>query len=159
MNNIYKIYVIFFALFISFLWGLQPVIHKVLLKHIDPKTILIISSFFYTSCIILFAIYNYKEFIKDLKIIDTKSFIVIGITAIFSAFIANLIYFYILKNNESYIVSALIYSSPVFTLILAYFFLKEKITLYGFIGLIFIVIGILFIAKNEEKELFVDLHY
>jgi len=151
-KNIFHTYLLFFALLISFFWGIQPIIHKLLLRKINPKTMLILNSTVYFFCIIWFTIYNYQEFKTDLKNMDLKSFLIIVFTAVITAFLANMIYFYILKNNDSYIVSALIYSSPVFTLIFAYLFLKEKITKYGLIGVIFIIIGILFIAKNTTEN-------
>ena len=43
-----------------------------------------------------------------------------------TAFLANLLYLMVLKKNQSYIVSALIYSSPVFMFLIAWLFLKEK---------------------------------
>jgi drug/metabolite transporter (DMT)-like permease len=39
--------------------------------------------------------------------------------------------------------------SPVFTLLIAFFFLKEKITPIGFFGVVFIVMGVVMLAFNK----------
>jgi drug/metabolite transporter (DMT)-like permease len=56
-----------------------------------------------------------------------------------------------LKKHDSYIISALIYSSPIFTLLLACLFLNEQITYYGLLGVLFIVVGVGFISTNDYK--------
>jgi len=53
-----------------------------------------------------------------------------------------MIYFYILKDHESSIISALIYTCPVFTVILSYLFLKERLTIYKLVGIVFVVFGV-----------------
>lgn len=74
----------------------------------------------------------------------------IGIAAILSGFVANLIYLFVLKKHQSYLVSALIYAAPAFTLLLAYFLLKEDISVIGFIGVIMVIIGTICIALNDH---------
>jgi len=146
---------IFIALFISFLWGLMPVLHKHILSNLNLITIMTISAFIYTFLIIIYATSNKKIIYNDLKKITyTDAFILIFSAAII-AFGGNILYYNILKNHESSIISALIYSSPIFTLILAYFFLKERIHTMGIIGILFIIAGVICIAMNNgtSKEL------
>ncbi len=59
-------------------------------------------------------------------------------------------YYYILKNHESSIISALIYSSPVFTLIIAYIFLKERLDIYGISGIFFMILGVILVSNNNK---------
>lgn len=140
------------ALFVAFLWGLSPIIHKHILTNIDPKVIMVLSAFFYTASVALFAAYYWDFIKKETKKLNMNTIILIAFTSIITAFLANLIYFNILKEHDSYIVSALIYSSPIFTLVLAYYLLKEKIRLYGCIGVLFIVVGVALIAMNEKSH-------
>ncbi len=85
-------------------------------------TIMTFTSIIYTFLIIIYSTSNKHIIIKDIKNITyTNALILIFSTAI-AAFGANVLYYNILKNHESSIISALIYSSPIFTLILAYFF-------------------------------------
>jgi uncharacterized membrane protein len=137
------------ALLISFLWGLSPVLHKHVLTNIHPKTVLVVSSVIYMICTVVYFIVYRNIIVPDVRNLDRKSLLFIAITAILCGFFTNILYFHILKRYESHIVSALIYSSPVFTLLIAFFFLKEKITPIGFFGVVFIVMGVVMLAFNK----------
>jgi len=78
---------------------------------------------------------------------------------IFTVFLANVLYYNVLKNHESSIISALIYSSPVFTLIIAYLFLKERLDIYGLSGVLAIILGVILIAMNNESNIFIQNRY
>ena len=150
------------ALSIALAWGASPIIHKYVLRSADPLTVMILSGIIYTICVIVFVIFNWKRFYKSVHTLtrtSKKSIMWLAVTAIICGFIPNIVYFYILNKNDSYIVSALIYASPIFTLILAYYVLKEKITPIGFTGVILIMLGVLCIAFNENTnhERFIDI--
>jgi len=148
---------IIFALFVAFLWGIAPLVHKVLLSEMSFKTVLVISSFTYFICTILFALYYRNDLIADSKRVTTQHILVIAAVAITTGFIANLIYFMVLKGNKSYIVSALIYASPIFTLIGGIWLLKEKFTKFSLLGVLFIVAGVVFIAIGDRSDSLVSL--
>jgi drug/metabolite transporter (DMT)-like permease len=59
-------------------------------------------------------------------------------------------YYYILKNHESSIISALVYSSHVFTLIIAYIFLKERLDIYGISGIFLMILGVILVSNNNK---------
>lgn len=141
---------IFLALFVGFLWGLAPIVHKILLKNIDFKLFMVLSSLTFFTCTCLFAAYFWKDLLAEKKKLNFANVAWIVITAIVTGFIANLIYLFVLKDNKSYVVSALIYCSPFFTLALSYLFLKnEKITYIGASGCILITLGVILIALDH----------
>ena len=150
--KIYKLYVIPIALFVSFLWGAQVIAHRYILneRKADPKVLMIISSLVYMCCIAFFALYNWQSVQKGIQTIDAISFSLIAATAILGGFLANLLYIYILKDNESYVVGALINSGPVFTLLIAILLLKERVTWIGLLGVSFIIFGVLCLSMNEK---------
>ena len=147
-----KLIYLFFGLIVSFFWGLLPVIHKHLLKNITGITIMFFSALFYFISICLFTLYNKKIIIKDFKKITINMYIWLFIASVLCLFIANLIYYYILKKNNSSTISALIYSCPIFTLLIAYFFLKEEIDMCGLLGIFFVILGIIFISLNDNVK-------
>jgi drug/metabolite transporter (DMT)-like permease len=55
----------------------------------------------------------------------------------------------VLREHESYIISALVYSSPVFTFLIALFLNSEKITGFGVLGISLIVLGVISIMFND----------
>ena len=73
-------------------------------------------------------------------------------TAVITGLVGNLIYMLLLEGHDSYIITALVSISPFFTLILAYLFTKEKITLWGALGTVLIILGILMIAYNDKDH-------
>lgn len=139
------------ALFVAFLWGVQPIIHKYVIKTIDPKTIMVVGGVFYTACLALYGLYHRRTIQQDAGNLSATLILVIGMTSILTAFFANLLYFHIIKKHESYVVSALIYCSPIFTLLLAYFVLHERVTTIGTIGVAFIIAGVVLIGFHEHS--------
>ena len=141
MNILY-----FYALLISFFWGILPIIYKVLLARLNNVTVMAITTIFY--CILLFflVIYNKNVVIQDLNKITINEYIWIFIATLFGVFISNLLYYYILKKGEPAVLSALMYTCPIITLLGAHFILKDKINLRGIIGILLIVIGVVCIC-------------
>lgn len=134
------------ALFVGFLWGLSPIMHKYFLNHVSYKLILTLGSLTYFMCTILFAIYYWKDLIKESAKLTITSTSMIVLVSVVTAFMANIIYFYVLKSTKSYIVSALVYSSPLFTLLLSYMFMNERITLLSGMGCVVVFVGVLMIS-------------
>ena len=145
------------ALLVSFLWGLQPVIHKHLLIDSNPVTILFFQTVINFICITALASYNYKQIYHEVTVeLTLQHWCWIIFLAIVTIFGTNVMYLYILKSNESSLVSALIYSAPIFTVILAYIFLNERIHASGYVGILLIITGVSFIAFSMgDKEEFI----
>ena len=143
---------ILIALFISLCWGIVPVAHKSILTHISPITIMLLSVFIYAFLIIIYAALNTKVIYKDMYNISKTDIIVILFSSGIAAFFGNVLYFNILKNHDSSIISALIYSCPMFTLIIAYLFLKERINTIGIVGILCIVLGVICISMNGTTK-------
>ena len=87
-------------MFISFLWGLQPIIHKYILKSIDPKTIMVIGGVFYMMCMLGFAASFWKTVKKDWAKLDAKTIMLIGAVSVLTGFVANMLYFFVLKKRN-----------------------------------------------------------
>lgn len=49
------------ALFVGILWGIAPIFHKVLLRDIGFKTIMVVSSLAYFLCTCIFALVFWKD--------------------------------------------------------------------------------------------------
>jgi drug/metabolite transporter (DMT)-like permease len=133
------------------LWGGSPIIHKYLLGHIDFRLIMILGSFAYFTCIIILWICNWKLIREESKKLFKKPDLIFWafLASILTAFLGTYLYFYVLKDNDSYIVTTLTYSSPVFTLLLAYLILNENITLMGLLGVILFIASILCFAWKK----------
>jgi len=113
---------------------------------------MLFSAFIYAFLIIIYAAFNKTIIYKDINNISKTDIIVILFSSGIAAFFGNVLYFSILKNHESSIISALIFSSPIFTLIFAYLFLKERINTIGIVGILFIVTGVICISMNGTTK-------
>jgi len=149
---------ILLALCIAFLWGIQPVIHKYLLKKINAITIMLISSMVYLFALLIKVSFSqtYTLFINDIRKLSPKDYLIITMTSVFSVFLANMIYYYILKDNETSIIVSLMYSAPIFTLLLSYLFLNERLEPVGIIGIFLIFLGVVCISLNNNTSKLFD---
>jgi drug/metabolite transporter (DMT)-like permease len=137
------------TIFGAFLWGVSPVIHKYLLGTYNQLTIMILISFIYTICLLLCLPFYSNAVYKDIFKLNVHDIILFLISGVFTLFLGNAIYYYVLKDNHSHVISALDSSAPFFTLILAYLLLKEKINIFGVLGTILIVLGVICISYND----------
>jgi len=139
------------SLFTSFIWGLSPVIQKHLLQKFDKRSLML----FYSSTNVLFvtvllSVYNNKLY-ADIKSVNTYDILMISTYTFFTIFLAKLLFLEVLKYNNAHEVAAIEGIYPFFTLLLAYLFLKEKITIFGFLGVLFIVLGVVCISFNDTN--------
>ena len=108
------------------------------------------STIIYAFLITITAYYNNKIIIQDFKKINLRIGAILFFTTVFTLYLTNILYYYILKSHETSIISALVYSAPAFTVVFAYLFLNEKISLCGFIGILLIIIGTILINIDNK---------
>ena len=78
--------------------------------------------------------------------IPVKDLGVLMIVGFINGVLFNFLYFYTIINSRASIAVVLLYTSPVFVIILARIFFKEKITGLKFIALVLTVIGCVFVT-------------
>ena len=141
------------ALLIAFIFGISPIIHKYIFNTVPtltPQTLFICGGISYFIFTLMFALYEKQTLIRNINDIPI-SVIMIFVFGTAISFFANYLYFKIISKNASYLVSSLIFISPLFTLILSYLFLKEDITFISFVGIVFVVLGVILIAMSNKK--------
>ncbi len=143
---------ILIALLIACLWGIKPVIQKHVLATLQPETVLVLSALLYGSTIAVYAIYNNKIIIKDYPKMTKQHIMWLAIAAILCGATGTILYYQLLNIHPSYKVTAITFCSPAFTLILAYFLLKENVTKECVLGVILIVIGIVLLGRPKSIE-------
>ena len=141
---------IFYALIVSFLWGILAIFQKIFLKNIDYHTFMCLTGLVYSICILFYILYIKTKFFNDIKKIKLITFFLIFVSVFFGLFLSNILYFYLLKHNEPSVVIAITFSAPLFTLLGAYLILQEKIHIYGILGILCIVLGTILISLNKE---------
>lgn len=139
------------ALFIALLTGLLPVVHKHLLGKYNPMSILIISAVIYSIAVIGIAYTQFENLKTDLKKITWTDSGIIVLLVLMCTFFSNILYYIVLKANNSFEVASIINAAPFFTLILAVMFLHEHIHATGLLGIIFTIVGVILISMNDHK--------
>jgi len=142
---------LFYSMFVALLWGISPIAHKKMIGKMDTKMVFVLNSAFYTICIIAYTLYYWNHFKKEVPKIESKDLYYLGAISIVMSFLPNILYFYLLKHHDSYMVSALVNSAPIFTVLVSYFILKEKLTKFGIFGILLIIGGIICLSFNEKK--------
>lgn len=143
---------IYVSIIIAALWALPPIVHKqVFNRHdISPRSLMITSSMFHVAVIVPLAIYYRNELTQDTSSFKRQDWAIIACTSVFAGIVANLLYYDVIKHHESYVMSAVMYSSPLFVFIFSLFYLHERVTIYSIIGMLFIMIGIFAMAYHEH---------
>jgi drug/metabolite transporter (DMT)-like permease len=144
--------VIVFGLILSFLWGVLPVAHKYYLKSLHPQVVLMISGIVYFLALLGYMIFNRTLLLKESRKVRPMHLVWLTIATLVCTFFGSIIYYYVLSKHDSHVVTALAYSSPFFTLVLAYLFLNEEISSLGFFGVMLIVGGVVCIGFNEHHK-------
>jgi drug/metabolite transporter (DMT)-like permease len=142
------------ALLISFIWGATPIVHKYIFNSFSfmtPETMMVVGGLLYFIFTLCYFACNKKKVIEPLKQLPLSIIALMCVTALIG-FLANYMYFNVIGKHASYLVSALIFSSPFFTLILSYLLLKEEITMMSFIAVMLIVVGIIMLATTNKKK-------
>lgn len=78
--------------------------------------------------------------------IPVRDIWLIMLVGLINGVVFNFLYFYTIINSRASIAVVLLYTSPVFVIILARIFFKEKITRYKFIALVLTVVGCVFVT-------------
>lgn len=140
---------IFYSLLIALFWGISPIAHKKLLNNMDTKFVLIASGLFYSLFLILYSIYYWSYFKQEYKQVEYKYLLYLAGIAFMLSFIPNIIYFFLLKEHDTSVVSALINSAPVFTVLVSFLLLGDKIHKHELVGIFFIIIGVIAISLRH----------
>lgn len=130
----------YLAIFMSMLfWGSSFVLTKYLLDSFPPISLIFFRLFLSSVIFVIMGLFVYKK-----KFFIPKS--VWGLFVVLSLF-EPVIYFifetYSLKWSDPSVVSVIISTIPLFIAVVAYYFLKEKLTRINFIGAAISVMGIL----------------
>jgi drug/metabolite transporter (DMT)-like permease len=137
--------VILYSLIIAFLWSLQSIAQKHALNTISHPTVFSIFSVLYFVLVLLYIGYNKDLISKDVRNL-TSPLILMMTAGVIIAFLANLLYYKILKNNHVSLVTALTSTVPLFVALMAFMSLKETLTPKQIAGISAIVGGVFLIS-------------
>ena len=139
------------ALVAALSWSIAAVFGKVLMAAITPVSMLVIVGLTYAVILAGMAVIWWRDIARDAAVILASPKLSVFVVAlILSGFlIPYWIYYALMKDHPSYLVIALTYTVPAFTLLWAFYILRERINIWGALGVIMIVVGALLTVANE----------
>ncbi|OQX78303.1 MAG: hypothetical protein B6D64_06985 [Bacteroidetes bacterium 4484_276] len=126
-------------------WGMSFVWSKIVLQYYDPITTVLLRLII--STVIMFI--GLKLF-NRLQRLDRKDYKLFLFSALFNPFLYFLGENYGLKHSSATLTAVIIATIPVFTPVLAYFLLKERLTKLNIFGLFISFFGVLFMLVNRD---------
>jgi drug/metabolite transporter (DMT)-like permease len=151
--NTGKDYSYIIALVVALIGGSFVIVQKYLLNHgINWKAMLTINAFFFFFFGSIFACYHRNDIIPEIKQLNWKVFVILGISILLATFLTSILNYQLLRKNDAYIVSGLTLASPIFTLIFAKLFLKEDVSCEGVLGILVMLVGSWIIIKAKKES-------
>lgn len=144
---------VYFALVVV-CWTFNPFIKKIILKKgkMNTDEYFIINHFVITAILIVYFVYlfnNRKCKSECIRSLDTYDILYILLGAITSILGARLLLSIIEYNEVSFMIAHIQPLVISFTFIVGYLFFSESLTIYKFIGVSLVIIGLLFLNKKS----------
>lgn len=134
------------ALIVATIWGSIPFFTKHLLKNMSYKSIGVLQSLLSAIVGGVFCYYNLPEIADDFKHINYSTIWLLTLLSVM-LFCANLFYYMVIRDHETYLVASITSIYPLIALVISYLFLNENITYLKFLGIVLVASGIICIAK------------
>jgi len=138
------------AVFIAFLSGILPVIHKYFLNKFQPMSLFLYSSFVYFAAVLVFSFSQTETLKRDYAKLTMKDALILAAAILVCGFFVNIIYYTILARNKSHVVSSLKDTAPFFTFLTAILLLGENVGKLGIIGFVLTIMGVTCISLDDN---------
>ncbi len=129
-----------------FFWGMSFIWVKIMLNYYGPFTVITLRM---AISVILMILID-KAFFKKSEKIDRKDYKYFALLAFFEPFLYFVFEGYGINLVSSTIASVIIGTIPVFSPLFAYLFYKEKLTVFGLIGLIVSFAGVCIMVLDSK---------
>lgn len=154
MNSKLKYYLI--LLLACFIWGATPLCGRILKDSLSP--ILITTARFYVVAIILFAVILATQGFKGLRISksDLKVLLLMSVVGIY---LHNSLLFEALRHTTASNASIIEAVGPSVTSILAYFFIGERLSKIGWVGIFISCFGAIYIVCKGSIDTLLNFEF
>ncbi len=137
------------GLSVAAMWALGPLLQKIVLgRGVSSVTIIAVSGIFTLSFGSIFLFAKRHDIYKDLGKLDLEILGLIAFAGIVCGLLANYIFLGMLSKYDAYLVNAIAYSSPVFTLVFAMWLLGESISMVSILGFVLLTSGLVLITMG-----------
>jgi len=142
------------AALVAVIWGVSPIVHRLVLKRVSGSFILLVSAITYFIAVFAYVfIWKRKEVYGDFKNGGIVYVPLLALTTFLGFFLTNLIYLYAVKYSPNINIVVIITALyPVITLIIASLWLKEYLSVMGLIGFALIVCGVTLMLYTSKRK-------
>jgi len=137
---------VIFAILASFAWGFAPIIFKLGLKAEVSNLIAIMVHNFSAFLLASFLVFALGEPLK----VGFRELVFISIGGLISGFLALIFYFEAIRHGKVSIVAPIASTSPLWSVLFAYFLLGESLNLQKLVGALLIVLGITLLSLSKQ---------
>jgi len=134
------------SLLIAFIWALNSVAQKHAVNKMSYPTAMAVFAVMYFVVMLVYIGYHKELISKEIRDI-LPSAIFLMMAAVILNFIANVLYFRLIKANGISVVTALTSTMPIFVALLSFMILREKMTPKQFAGIAAVVGGVVLISQ------------
>lgn len=131
-------------------FGSTPLLHKHILEHISAESHIFFSTMFYFLLMIIGYILFFQDSVKrDFSILLKKPYL-FGLIFVYAAallFVGEYLYYKVLHDHKTYLITAILATYPIITLAISYWFFEEKIELTHIVGSLLIVGGLILVTR------------
>ena len=141
---------IFGAIYIAAAWGAYTVFYNKYMHNVDSKTLIFLSMVFYTLFTFIYILYHNNVVRNDLRKISANQIMLLAGAAFVLTFLPNIVFYHLVNKCNSIVLSGIIYSAPVFTVLLSMLLLRSEVTMPLISGVMLVVFGLIIIVMNSK---------
>lgn len=138
------------ALLIAVLWAIPSSSLKYLISQTSLETVVVVDAVAYITIATLFLLWNRKKVTTNIKLWTPKLY-ALSFAVMTAAFLGNVLFLYLIRKHESYVVLALTATYPVFALLFGYFLWQEKVSVYSVVGVFLIITGVCMLYLHGKQ--------
>jgi len=144
----------------AILFGMTATLNKIVLENVDP--LIVAGLIYFIAGIVLFCVRfsPLQELVLSLmetptkteNVISRRDFEVLAFVILSGAVIAPFLFLYGLNKTTAVNASLLMNTEALFTVFIAFLFLKERGTYKDYVGILLLAVGAIFVTTNAEFQ-------
>jgi drug/metabolite transporter (DMT)-like permease len=134
------------GLSVAAMWALSPVLYKCVLPDLSPSMLLVLVTWASAAVVTVYAVARRAQLAPEWARITWTHLGIVLLTALLGTLAANLIFYALLQQHSSGVVTAIAFSAPVFTALLAFLILGEPLGWMDAVGVALVVAGVGFVC-------------
>jgi uncharacterized membrane protein len=138
------------------LWGIAPLFEKIYTKHVSLETIAALFFIINIAIAPIVFLFCRKTILKEVPMLfkDKKNILIYSLLGMACGMTATFSYLWALKtsNDRAYLVVALTCVYPLVTALLLSYLFAESLDKFAWLGIFFIVLGVIFLTAKHAKQ-------